>query len=128
MTSNTSAAAIKHETPIPSPASDALYGSDVIAGTLRALDIDYIALNPGASYRGLHDSLGNYLGNKAPQMVLCLHDELLVHAPADVADDVAVILEASLQETADRWRPAHTGPAVRFVSDTSVISAWSEAK
>jgi thiamine pyrophosphate-dependent acetolactate synthase large subunit-like protein len=67
--------AIKHETPAPSPASDAVFGSDVIAGTLRALDIAYIALNPGASYRGLHDSLVNYLGNKAPQMVLCLHDE-----------------------------------------------------
>ena len=68
-------ASIKHETPAPSPASDAVFGSDVIAGTLRALDIAYIALNPGASYRGLHDSLVNYLGNKAPQMVLCLHDE-----------------------------------------------------
>ncbi len=67
--------AIKHETPTPSPASDAVFGSDVIAATLRALDMPYIALNPGASYRGLHDSLVNYLGNKAPQMVLCLHDE-----------------------------------------------------
>ncbi|RPJ47740.1 MAG: thiamine pyrophosphate-binding protein [Betaproteobacteria bacterium] len=76
MTDNTNAASgIKHETPAPSPASDAIFGSDVIAGTLRALNIEYIALNPGASYRGLHDSLVNYLGNKAPQMVLCLHDE-----------------------------------------------------
>ncbi len=66
---------IKHETPTPSPASDSVFGSDVIAATLRALDMPYIALNPGASYRGLHDSLVNYLGNKAPQMVLCLHDE-----------------------------------------------------
>jgi len=70
--------AIKHETPIPSAASDAVFGSDVIAGTLRALDMEYIALNPGASYRGLHDSLVNYLGNKKPQMVLCLHDETAV--------------------------------------------------
>lgn len=74
-TKNDSAATIKHETPTPSAASDNVYGSDVIAATLRALDIPYIALNPGASYRGLHDSLVNYLGNKAPQMVLCLHDE-----------------------------------------------------
>ena len=42
---------------------------------LRALDIPYIALNPGASYRGLHDSIVNYLGNAAPQMLLCLHEE-----------------------------------------------------
>ncbi|MDP1535925.1 MAG: thiamine pyrophosphate-binding protein [Burkholderiales bacterium] len=75
MTEQNTNAAIKHETPTPSPASDTIFGSDVIAATLRALDIPYIALNPGASYRGLHDSLVNYLGNKSPQMVLCLHDE-----------------------------------------------------
>src|SRR3954467_5319444 len=50
------------------------FGSDVVAETLRDLDIPYIALNPGASYRGLHDSLVNYLGNSAPQMLLCLHE------------------------------------------------------
>lgn len=66
---------IRHETPAPTPASDSVFGSDAIAATLRALDVPYIALNPGASYRGLHDSLVNYLGNKAPQMILCLHDE-----------------------------------------------------
>ena len=37
--------------------------------------IPYVALNPGASYRGLHDSLVNHLGNAAPQMLLCLHEE-----------------------------------------------------
>ncbi len=52
-----------------------LFGSDAVAEALRALDIPYIALNPGASYRGLHDSLVNHLGNAAPQMLLCLHEE-----------------------------------------------------
>ena len=45
---------------------------------LRALDIPYLALNPGASYRGLHDSIVNYLGNERPQMLLCLHEESAV--------------------------------------------------
>ncbi len=54
---------------------NALFGSDAIAETLRSLDIPYIALNPGASYRGLHDSLVNHLGNVRPQMLLCLHEE-----------------------------------------------------
>jgi thiamine pyrophosphate-dependent acetolactate synthase large subunit-like protein len=54
------------------------FGSDVVADTLRMLDIPYIALTPGASYRGLHDSLVNYLGNSAPQMLLCLHEESAV--------------------------------------------------
>jgi thiamine pyrophosphate-dependent acetolactate synthase large subunit-like protein len=54
------------------------WGSDVVADTLRALKIPYIALNPGASYRGLHDSIVNYLGNETPQMILCLHEEIAV--------------------------------------------------
>ncbi len=54
------------------------WGSDVVAETLRALEIPYIALNPGASYRGLHDSIVNYLGNETPQMLLCLHEESAV--------------------------------------------------
>src|SRR5438093_2441557 len=51
------------------------FGSDVVADTLRALEIPYVALNPGASYRGLHDSIVNFLGNETPQMLLCLHEE-----------------------------------------------------
>jgi thiamine pyrophosphate-dependent acetolactate synthase large subunit-like protein len=66
------------ERPLPSGANAPAFGSDVIAETLRALDIPYIALNPGASYRGLHDSLVNYLGNASPQMLLCLHEESAV--------------------------------------------------
>src|SRR5882762_1236448 len=54
------------------------FGSDVVADTLRALEIPYIALNPGASYRGLHDSIVNFLGNEQPQMILCLHEEAAV--------------------------------------------------
>src|SRR3954468_14237992 len=66
------------ERPLPSGANAAAFGSDVIADTLRALDIPYIALNPGASYRGLHDSIVNYLGNSSPQMLLCLHEEAAI--------------------------------------------------
>src|ERR1700728_4344718 len=54
------------------------FGSDVVAETLRALDIPYIAVTPGASYRGLHDSIVNYLGNSTPQMLLCVHEESAV--------------------------------------------------
>jgi acetolactate synthase I/II/III large subunit len=63
------------ERPIGPLAPDARFGSDVAADTLRALDIPYIALNPGASFRGLHDSLVNRLGNERPTMLLCLHEE-----------------------------------------------------
>lgn len=63
------------EQPVVQDSFDAIFGSDVMADAIRALDIPYVALNPGASYRGLHDSLVNYLGNKGPQMLLCLHEE-----------------------------------------------------
>ena len=63
---------------MPSGVNAAGFGSDVVADALRALDVPYIALNPGASYRGLHDSLVNYLGNERPQMLLCLHEESAV--------------------------------------------------
>ena len=67
-------ASLERPTGLPA-ASNALFGSDVIAEALRDLRIPFIALNPGASYRGLHDSLVNHLGNDAPQMLLCLHEE-----------------------------------------------------
>lgn len=63
------------ERPVPSPDSGQRFGSDLLAETLRALDIPYVALNPAASFRGLHDSLVNHLGNTLPQLLLCLHEE-----------------------------------------------------
>ncbi|MGA8078260.1 MAG: thiamine pyrophosphate-binding protein, partial [Xanthobacteraceae bacterium] len=71
-------AVAKIERPTPTGANAPGFGSDVIADALRALDIPYIALTPGASYRGLHDSIVNYLGNTKPQMLLCLHEEAAV--------------------------------------------------
>ena len=64
--------------PVAVPEQKELWGSDAIAAMLRALDVPYLALNPGASYRGLHDSIVNYLGNERPQMLLCLHEESAV--------------------------------------------------
>lgn len=52
-----------------------LYGSDLIAEALREQGFPYICLNPGASFRGLHDSLVNHLGNETPEIVTCMHEE-----------------------------------------------------
>jgi acetolactate synthase-1/2/3 large subunit len=57
--------------------SNAVWGSDVMVDILRTLGIKYIALNPGASYRGLHDSLVNY-GDGGPEMLMCSHEEIAV--------------------------------------------------
>ncbi len=69
---------VRAEPPVAGPEQKEIWGSDAIAAMLRALDIPYLALTPGASYRGLHDSIVNYLGNTRPQMLLCLHEESAV--------------------------------------------------
>ncbi|MGH9135992.1 MAG: thiamine pyrophosphate-binding protein, partial [Acidimicrobiales bacterium] len=51
--------------------------SDVVAAALAGLGCRYLALNPGASLRGLHDSLVNPIG-PAPELLLCLHEEIAV--------------------------------------------------
>ncbi|SLN63904.1 Benzoylformate decarboxylase [Roseivivax jejudonensis] len=62
--------------PVEGPIDDSLsWGSDIPAAMLRRLGIPFIALTPGASYRGLHDSLVNHLGNERPEMLVCLHEE-----------------------------------------------------
>lgn len=51
--------------------------SDVIVDLLQAYGFEYIAINPGASFRGLHDSLVNY-GGDSPKMLVCQHEETAV--------------------------------------------------
>ncbi len=54
------------------------WGSDVVVDMLKAFEFEYIAINPGATFRGLHDSLVNYGGNHAPEIILCNHEEIAV--------------------------------------------------
>ena len=88
-TSNATSNLIVHDQPVASRPGETFWGSDPIATMLRELGVPYIALVPGASYRGLHDSIVNLLGNRAPQMVLCVHEETAVaiaHGYAKVTD------------------------------------------
>jgi DNA polymerase-1 len=59
------------------------------------------------------------------QIVLCLHDELLVHVPEGHAEQAAAAVGTALTSAARTWAGTD---AVRFVSDTSVVRRWSEAK
>ncbi len=59
------------------------------------------------------------------RIVLCLHDELLVHTPVEHGRATADLLLEALEETAHRWCQ---GVPVRFVADVSVIDRWSDAK
>jgi thiamine pyrophosphate-dependent acetolactate synthase large subunit-like protein len=54
------------------------YGSDVVVDLMKAFDIEYAAFNPGASFRGIQDSIVNYGGNYKPEVIFCFHEEISV--------------------------------------------------
>ncbi len=53
------------------------YGSDLVVDLLQEYGFEYAALNPGSSFRGLHDSIVNYGGNR-PEIIECPHEEIAV--------------------------------------------------
>jgi acetolactate synthase-1/2/3 large subunit len=64
-------------------------GSDFMVDVLKGLNIDYLATNPGSSFRGLHESLINHGGNSKPEILTCTHEEqavALAHGYYKVAD------------------------------------------
>ena len=50
-------------------------GSDFMVDVIKSLGFEYIAANPGSSFRSLHESLVNYGGNKSPEFITCCHEE-----------------------------------------------------
>lgn len=76
------------------------WGSDAMAEVLCDLGIHYLSLVPGASYRGIHDSVVNVLENRQPQILLCLHEEhavAIAHGYAKVTGEpMAVALHSNV--------------------------------
>jgi thiamine pyrophosphate-dependent acetolactate synthase large subunit-like protein len=63
-------------------------GSDYMVDVLKALGIEYVASNPGSSFRGLQESIATYGGNAAPEFLTCLHEETsaaMAHGYAKIA-------------------------------------------
>ena len=54
------------------------YVSDLIVYLLDALGVEYVTLNPGATTRGIHESIVTYGGNQRPELITCCHEELAV--------------------------------------------------
>src|SRR6266704_4822134 len=50
-------------------------GSDFMIDVIKTLDLEYLATNPGSSFRSLHESLVNYGGNTKPELLTCMHEE-----------------------------------------------------
>lgn len=62
---------------MPAPYEKPTYGSDVMVDAMRAFDLPFLSLNPGSSFRGLHDSLVNYADDEM-QMIECPHEKIAV--------------------------------------------------
>ncbi|MGH2378071.1 MAG: thiamine pyrophosphate-binding protein [Candidatus Limnocylindria bacterium] len=84
--------------PVAHPKPVKRYGSDVIVDLLQGFGIEYVALNPGSSYRGLHDSLVNYGGNR-PEIVTCTHEEVAVSIAHGYAKVTGRPMAAILHDT-----------------------------
>ena len=50
-------------------------GSDYMVDVIKSLGFEYVCANPGSSFRGIHESIINYGGNKAPEFITCCHEE-----------------------------------------------------
>ncbi|MGZ5061070.1 MAG: thiamine pyrophosphate-binding protein [Usitatibacter sp.] len=53
-------------------------GSDFMIDVIKTLDLEYMATNPGSSFRSLHESLVNYGGNARPELLTCMHEEAAI--------------------------------------------------
>jgi hypothetical protein len=67
------------ETSPPPPRTDVYTtdrpGADFMLDVIKSLGFEYVAANPGSSFRGLHESIINYGGNKSPELLTCCHEE-----------------------------------------------------
>jgi thiamine pyrophosphate-dependent acetolactate synthase large subunit-like protein len=63
----------------PSPSAEVLTtdrpGGDFMVDVMKSIGFEYVAANPGSSFRGLHESLINHGGNSAPEFITCCHEE-----------------------------------------------------
>src|SRR5947208_8128704 len=70
------------ETSPPPPRADVYTtdrpGSDFMLEVIKSLGIEYVAANPGSTFRALHESIINYGSNKNPELITCCHEESAV--------------------------------------------------
>jgi acetolactate synthase-1/2/3 large subunit len=85
--------------PTSAPAADEYHtdrpGADFMVDVLKALGFEYVAANPGSSFRGLHESVVNYGANQRPELLTCCHEESAVsmaHGYAKVAGKPMLVM------------------------------------
>ena len=96
-------------------AGERRWGSDLLAEVLRDLDVRFVAHVPGSSYRGLHDSIVNHLGNHDPELVLTLHEETAVAVAHGYAKVTELPMAAALH-----------GNVGLFRAPMAIYNAWCD--
>ncbi|HEX3549090.1 MAG TPA: thiamine pyrophosphate-binding protein [Candidatus Elarobacter sp.] len=89
--------------------------SDFMVDVLKTLDVDYVAANPGSSFRGIHESILNYGGNRKPELITCTHEEIsvaLAHGYAKAAGKPMLVL-------------AHSNVGLQHAA-MAVYNAWAD--
>ena len=96
-------------------------GSDFMVDVIKSLGFEFVAANPGSSFRGIHESLINYGGNKNPEFITCCHEEssvALAHGYSQVEGKPMLVLAHStvgLQHAAMGIYNAWAGMAPVFI-------------
>jgi acetolactate synthase-1/2/3 large subunit len=88
-------AAAETSTPPAAARTDGTPNSDFMVDVIKSLDIDYVPCNPAQSFRGLHESLIDYGGNKKPEFLTCTHEEssvALAHGYFKIAGKPLLVL------------------------------------
>jgi acetolactate synthase-1/2/3 large subunit len=81
--------------PPEDPVTQVNSGGDFMTDAIRSLNFDYVITNPASSFRGLHESLVNYGGNKAPELLTVTHEEIgvaMAHGYAKIADKPLAVM------------------------------------
>jgi Thiamine pyrophosphate enzyme, N-terminal TPP binding domain len=109
------------------------YGSDLAVDLLQLFGVEYAALNPGSTFRGLHDSIVNYGANR-PEIILCPHEEVAVamahgyakvtgRPMAAIVHDVVGLLHASMALRVPGSRPGAGAGGNRAHGDDAPAAA-----
>jgi thiamine pyrophosphate-dependent acetolactate synthase large subunit-like protein len=103
------------------------YGSDLVVDRMQRDDIPYVALNPGSTFRGLHDSLVNYGGN-TPEIVLAQHEKVAMQEPQG---PVYLCYDAAFQEDPLDGEqplpdPGKVSPGTRMQADPAALDQLAE--
>jgi acetolactate synthase I/II/III large subunit len=104
-------------------------GSDFMLDVLKAIGFEYVAANPGSAFRGLHESIVNYGGNKAPELLTCCHEEssvALAHGYASVEGKPMLVMAHStvgLQHASMAVYNAYSGGMPVFIIVGNTLDA-----